>query len=71
MAPLETHRAHCGACGGLMMLRIGVEGVWFVCVECWEETTPRATVVEADDDVVWVEVPQSVRNERDRRKFSA
>ena len=56
MAPIQTHRAHCGACGGLMMMRIGVEGVWFVCVECWEETTPRATAAEADEDVVWVPV---------------
>ena len=38
------------------MMRIGLEGVWFVCVECWEETTPRATAAEADADVVWVPV---------------
>jgi hypothetical protein len=71
MATLQTHRAHCGACGGLMMMSTGVEGFWFVCVDCWEETPPRLTVAEADDDVVWVELPQSVRNERDRRNFSA
>lgn len=71
MAPLQTHRAHCGACSGLMILRIDYKGCYFVCHECGEQTTPRLTVAEADEDVVWVELPQSVRNERIRRKLSA
>jgi hypothetical protein len=71
MAPLQTHRAHCGACSGRMILRIDYKGCYFVCYQCGEQTTPRLTVAEADDDVVWVELPQSVRNERDRRKLSA
>lgn len=51
-----THIAHCGACGGRMWMHTGIAGIWFVCVECWEETPPRMTAAEADDDVVWVPV---------------
>lgn len=51
-----TMCAHCGACSGLMVLRIDYRGCYFVCRECWTETPPRLTVAEADADVVWVPV---------------
>jgi hypothetical protein len=60
MAPLQTHRAHCGACSGLMAMRVDPRGCYFVCCECGLETLPRLSIAEADADVVWV--PVSVRN---------
>ena len=56
MAPIQTHRAHCGACSGLMILRIDYKGCYFVCYQCGETTPPRLTLAEADEDVVWVPV---------------
>lgn len=56
MVPLQTHRAHCGACSGLMVLRIDVLGCYFACYQCGAETPPRLTLAEADEDVVWVPV---------------
>lgn len=56
MAPLQTHRAHCGACAATMVLRIDYKGCYFVCYQCGAETTPRLTVAEADEDVVWTPV---------------
>ena len=64
MAPIETHRAHCGACGGLMAMRVDLRGWYFVCCECGVETSPRLTVAEADEDVVWVPVTTSAPKER-------
>ena len=61
MAPLQTHRAHCGACSGLMVLRIDYKGCYFVCCQCDERTTPRLTMAEADEDVVWVPVTATDR----------
>ena len=43
------------------MLRSDLEGICFVCLECGEETPPRLTLAEADDDVVWVPMPPSER----------
>ena len=60
MAPIQTHRAHCGACASLMILQIDYKGCYFVCYECGEQTPPRLTVAEADNDVVWVPVAPKV-----------
>jgi DNA-directed RNA polymerase subunit RPC12/RpoP len=64
MAPIQTHVAHCGACSGRMMMRTGIEGIWFVCLQCGEETPPRLTLAEADDDVVWVPMPPTKQRNR-------
>jgi hypothetical protein len=56
MAPLQTHIAHCGACGAHMVLLIDQQGCYFVCRICGAQTTPRQTVAEADEDVVWIPV---------------
>lgn len=69
MAPIQTHRAHCGACSGLMVLRRDYRTIhlacywiyWYVCQTCGEETPPCLTVAEADDDVVWVPVTATDR----------
>lgn len=65
MAPLQTHRAHCGACGGLMVMRRDYRTIyravywiyWYVCQTCGTETPPCLTTAEADNDVVWVPIP--------------
>jgi hypothetical protein len=56
MAPIQTHIAHCGACSGNMMLQVDLQGWHFVCCVCGVETAPRPTIIEADDDVVWIPV---------------
>jgi hypothetical protein len=60
MAPLETQRAHCGGCGGLMVLCRDYRAIywsyWYVCQTCGTETQPCLTIAEADADVVWVPV---------------
>jgi|WetSurMetagenome_2_1015567.scaffolds.fasta_scaffold479787_2 hypothetical protein len=56
MAPLETHVAHCGACGAEMKLCIDLNGLHFFCLTCGTETPPRSSAAEADEDVVWVPV---------------
>lgn len=56
MAPIQTHRAHCGACSKPMVLmhRTG-SGIWYYrCQDCGAQTEPRATAAAAAEDVVWV-----------------
>lgn len=60
----ETDVAHCGACGGIMVMVIDGVAVWFVCLDCGEETTPRQTAAEADQDVVWVPLRHAERKVR-------
>jgi len=56
----QTHIAHCGGCGEIMMLCRGYRAIYwiysYVCPTCGEETHPRMTVAEADADVVRVPV---------------
>jgi hypothetical protein len=54
----ETLRAHCGACAGRMIMRQTAEGVWFICQNCFTETSMRSTAAEAGEDVVWVTLAQ-------------
>ena len=54
----ETLIAHCGACAGRMIMRQTADGVWFVCQNCYTETTLRPTAAEAGEDVVWVTLAQ-------------
>lgn len=61
---LQTETAHCGACSGPMVLRMGIEGAWFRCLDCGEETPPRETVKIADLDVVWTPVARSAPKEQ-------
>jgi len=47
-----------------MVLRMGIEGAWFRCLDCGEETPPRETVKIADLDVVWTPVARSAPKEQ-------
>jgi len=71
MAPLQTHRAHCGACSGLMVLQRDYRTInhllcwiyWYVCQTCGTQTPPCLTTAEADNDVVWVPMAAPKRTE--------
>ena len=67
MATLQTHRAHCGACAGLMVLvhKAGANLWYYRCQTCGLTTTPRPTAAATEDDVVWGPVtPLTGKNTR-------